>query len=162
MSQFTTEHHYKHGLKSVIALYYDLETTKKKLAALGARNIKLTKEEIRNNQLMREIERELPATPPKVIQKFINPWNHVKQTEHWTNNKSEYLCDINVKIKGVPVTIETQLKFKEEKSGCRSEVKTQVKCKLPLIGRVLEDFVSEDAKRYIEEEHQFIKTALNQ
>ena len=160
MSTFTTQHRYKQELKAVMALYYDGEKTKEKLTALGARNVRLTREELGSNKLTREIEREVPANPPKVIQKFINPWNLVKQTERWTHDKNEYKCAIEVKIKGVPVSIDTLLRFKEDGNGCRSEVETEVKCKLPLIGKVLEDFVAQDAKRYIADEHEFIKSAL--
>lgn len=161
MNTFATKHHYKSPLDRIVGFYHDAKKTQEKLSALGARNVRVDQRPSPSKDLELVIKRELPAKPPKAIERFFHPWNEVQQREQWTwVTDHKLLCSVNIKIKGIPCTIESRLDFEDTADGCVNHIETKVQSKVPVLGRFIEEFIVKDAKRYMDEEYQFIQAHL--
>ena len=160
MASFSREWPYQHDLKRVVAFYRHPDSMVQKFIALGARKVKLGNEILKGSVASREIWRELPANPPKVVSRFFQSWNQVMQKETWDLNEDSPTCEVDIKIKGVPVEMKSFLTFHGDGQCCLFKVSTSVLCAIPLIGKHLENFIIKDATNYIEREFQCVEKML--
>ncbi|WP_250655728.1 DUF2505 domain-containing protein [Alkalimarinus coralli] len=157
------KHSYTQDVDTVFKYFCNAEQVKAKQEALGARNINLVKFEATDTTLEVIIEREVPAEVPRAMKKFLSEWNHVKQVEHWSGTPGEqYHCDISIEINGVPVTIAGTMDLAAEANGCSNTVCLDINCGIPLVGKKLAELVASQSKTSMQEEYQYIKSALDQ
>lgn len=146
---------------TVYANFTDAGEIEAKQKALGARKIRVTQCDTTAEGATVQFDRELPATVPDVLQRFIQPWNSVAQSEDWRKTQDGYAADLTIDVSGVPVDISGTLRLKPKKGGCVNEVRLEFRCGVPFVGKTLADFVAADCERLITEEYDYITDRLD-
>ena len=156
------DHEYAHSLEAVYALFTDAGEIEAKQEALGARSISVEECEIYDDGADITFVRELPADVPRVLRKFLQPWNTVTQSEQWrSTDDGGYDADLEIDIANVPVTISGTLELEPLEDGCVNHVRMTVDCGSPFVGKTLAEFVAKDCKRLIAEEYEYLTERLD-
>ena len=75
--------HFSQGIDVIYDSFRDESFIRRKLAALGARNIEV--EIVEEEYAVKvNIHREMPVEVPALLQKYVKPWNKMIQREIWT------------------------------------------------------------------------------
>ena len=143
-----------------MATFTDAEEIRLKQKALGARDIRIDECEVDADGASVRFTRELPATVPGLLQRFIQPWNRVEQTEQWQPANDGFDARLVIDIAGVPVDVSGSLRLQPATGGCTNEVCIDVVCGIPFVGTALAEFVAADCKRLIAEEYDYITNRL--
>lgn len=155
------DHPYAHGTEAVFALFTDAGEIEAKQEALEAREIHIEECERDAGGASISFVRELPADVPGVLKKFLQPWNTVQQSEAWrVHENGVFKADIDIDIANVPVTITGTLELKPTSDGCVNEVRLDVDCGIPFVGKTLAEFVAVDCKRLLAMEYNYITDRL--
>ena len=155
------DHEYAHDLEAVYALFTDAAEVEAKQEALGARKICIEECELFEDGADVRFVRELPADVPRILTKFLQPWNTVMQSERWwSRDDGRYEADLEIEIANVPVTISGTLELEPLEDGCVNHIRMTVDCGIPLVGKTLAEFVGKDCKRLIAEEYQYLSERL--
>ena len=159
--KITRDHPYAHSTEAVFALFTDADEIEAKQEALEAREIRIEECEREADGATVSFVRELPADVPGILKKFLQPWNTVQQSESWRICDGDvYKADMEIDIVHVPVTISGTLKLKPTDDGCVNEVRLDVDCGIPFVGKTLAEFVAADCKRLIAMEYDYITDRL--
>jgi hypothetical protein len=154
--KLTNTHIYKQNIDAIYEICMNENFVKSKMRALGARNIEVTihkKAEITTV----EITREIPVEVPNTLKSLIKPWVKMTQTEVWKGVAGgPYYCNINIKLHGAPLTIQSQMKLAHTEGGTAAVSITDVNCTIPFIGKALTNFIGETSKEAIEKEFAYI------
>jgi len=155
------DHAYAHSTASVFALFTDSSEIETKQEALGARKIRIVECERDDDGAVVNFVRELPADVPGILSRFLQPWNTVEQSEEWRScDGGVFKADIEIDIANVPVSISGTLKLKPTDDGCVNQVRLDVDCGIPFVGKTLAEFVATDCKRLIANEYEYITDRL--
>ena len=153
---------YDQSLNQLLPFYLEPKAIEKKLLHLGSRDIHIEKESDNGSQYKLKVDREVAVSPPKAIARFFQSWTKITQEETWNLTTDEQLeSRIEVKIPGLPISLNTKIVMTADENCCHQKVKTSVKCSLPLIGKIMEKFIAEDLNRNIEAEASYIKASLD-
>ena len=159
--KISRDHAYAHSTESLYALFTDSKEVEAKQEALDAREIAILDCDKDDDGAVVRFVRELPADVPGILSKFLQPWNTVEQSEHWqVGDNDDYSCELTIDIANVPVTVEGTLELKPTDDGCVNEVRMNVECGIPFVGKTLAEFVAADCKRLIKDEYEYLTDRL--
>ncbi|MEE4379227.1 MAG: DUF2505 domain-containing protein [Candidatus Competibacteraceae bacterium] len=155
------EHHYDHPAAAVFKYFSDPDLIQAKFESIGTRAVEVLEcAEIDGG--VTQSKREVPANVPGVLKKFLGAWNKVTQTEEWgPEEDGERVCDLNVEIAGVPVTVSGTMTLRSEGQGCVNDIHIKVSCSIPLVGGKLAAFVASDTETAMNDEYDYIKSQLD-
>ena len=155
-------HHYSKDVDSDFKFFSDPATVEAKFAGLGARNIELLESGASGSMHITKIKREVPAEGiPALLRKFLGDWNKVVQTEKWRAQEGGVRrCELDVNIVNVPVSVVGTMTLRPEGSGCVNDVRINVTCGIPLVGKPLAEFVARNTKKNMDAEYAYIKGQL--
>ena len=159
--KITAQHRYAHDVAAVYATFIDAKAIQAKQKALGARTVRVTECDVGPDKASVMFDRELPATVPDVLRRFIQPWNHVEQSEEWRRTENGFAAQLSLSISGVPVDVSGSLRLKPVEGGCVNQVRIEVRCGIPFVGKTLAEFVAADCERLIAEEYDYITALLD-
>ena len=149
---------YAHGVEAVFKSFGTKAKIEQKFTAMGARNIEFETCKLTKTSLDVVMSREIPIDAPALLKKFIGDWNFTTQEEHWKGSAAKgYECDMEVSIKGVPVTITGRLVLTGDAEKCVNDVTMTFESGIPLVGKKLAEFVGNMAAGDMEKEYNFIK-----
>ena len=155
------QHRYAHDVATVYAGFVDREEIKAKQKALGARKIRVTQCDTTVDGAEVRFDRELPASVPDILRRFIQPWNRVQQAEKWRRTEDGFAAQLTIDIAGVPVDVAGTLRLKPAKGGCVNQVRIEVSCGIPFVGKTLAEFIAADCERLVAEEYDYISARLD-
>jgi hypothetical protein len=156
------QHHYDYPADAVFKFFSDPDLIQAKFEGIGTRNVEVLECAAADGGIT-QTKREVPANVPGLLKKFLGAWNKVTQTEEWEQGEDgERVCDLNVEIAGVPVTVSGTMTLRSEGSGCVNDIRIKVSCSIPLVGGKLADFVAGDTEKAMDAEYDYIKTQLAQ
>jgi hypothetical protein len=151
------DHEYSHDLGAVYALFTDAAEVEAKQAALGARHVRIEECELYEDGADVRFIRELPADVPRVLARFLQPWNTILQSEQWrSSDNGGFDAELDIEIENVPVSITGSLELEPTDRGCVNHVRVDVDCGIPLVGGTLAEYVAKDCERLIADEYQYI------
>lgn len=154
-------HHYTKGVESVFKFFSEPAAVAAKYAGVGARNVEVLEASESGGVHTVKVRREVPADVPGLLQKFLGAWNKVMQTEQWrTAAGGARTCDLKVDIVGVPVGVTGTMHLRPEGGGCVNDVRLNVTCGIPLVGKKLAEFVAGDIKKAMDAEYAYISAQL--
>jgi len=145
----------------VYGTFTDADEIMAKQQALGARKIRVTTCDKSPDGASVRFDRELPASVPGVLQRFLQPWNRVEQAERWRATEDGFVAELTIDIANVPVDVSGTLKLKPVEGGCVNQVRIDVSCGIPFVGKTLAEFVAADCRRLIAEEYDYITKRLD-
>lgn len=148
-------------MASVYATFIDASNIKAKQKALDARKIRVLECDVAPDRASVKFARELPAAVPDVLRRFIQPWNRVEQSEEWRRTEDGFAAQLAIDIANVPVDVSGTLRLKATQDGCVNEVRIDVSCGIPFVGKTLAQFVAADCERLVAEEYDYIKALLD-
>lgn len=160
MTTVTAKHEYAHNVRTVFALFTDADEIKAKQKALGARKVRVLECKSTPAGASVRFVRELPATVPDVLQRFLQPWNRVEQAEQWRKTADGFAAKLTIDIANVPVSVSGTLRLEPSGSGCINDVRLDVSCSIPFLGKALAEFVAADCKLLVAEEYDYITDRL--
>lgn len=149
-------HEYSVGVDAVLAAFFSDMHIKAKNEELGARNVNIIELERDDVSGKLVITREMQSSfeLPGILSSFHREWNKVRQEEHWVRkDDDEWHCEFRVFIESVPVKIKGNMRLQGSESGCSNEVSVAVRCDVPLLGKKIEKFVTDDLQLKIKQEH---------
>lgn len=156
-------HAYEAGLDKVLGTFLSEAHIHEKNERLGARNVRIS-EFYRDEESARlVVERELSASAevPGVLAGFHKPWNRVRQEEHWfRKDDGEWHCEFRVGIDGVPASIKGVMRLQGTPQAAINFVTLTVRCDVPLIGRLIAEFLATDSHAKIENEYRVTRELL--
>ena len=159
--KISRDHAYAHSTESLYDLFTNSKEIEAKQEALAAREIEVLDCNKDDDGAVVSFVRELPADVPGILSKFLQPWNTVEQSEQWqVGDNDRYSCDLTIDIANVPVTIEGTLTLKPTDDGCVNEVRINVECGIPFVGKTLAEFVAADCKRLVAREYEYLTDRL--
>ncbi len=149
-------HIYKQPIDAIYDRCINEHFVQTKMAALGARHIEVNIHKKEDNTTI-EIVREMPTEVPFALKSLIKPWTKMTQREVWKGEKGgPYYCNITIKVHGAPLSIQGQMKLEAHEGGTAAVSITEVKCTIPFVGKMLENFIGETSKKAIEQEFDYI------
>ncbi len=106
--------------------------------------------------MQREVTRELPS----VLAKVFNPKQTLNFQEEWQADGDGWKGNIQITIKGQPVTLTAEMSLQPKGSGCEYRVSHRCKAKIPLVGGKVEKFVLSQTDDGAVEELDYLKKVL--
>jgi len=154
-------HPYKKGVEEFYKFFADPKTVQTKCEGLGHRNVQNIEAKDEGNAFTIKTNREIPASVPAILQKFLGAWNKVIETDVWTKGEGGVRkCEMDVNLVGVPVKVKGIMTVIPKGSGCENHCDFKATCGIPLIGGKLADFVGGLVKKSMDEEFQYITKAM--
>ncbi len=156
--QVKITHHFIQDAKTIFECYIDKDFTNKRLTALGSQNINFEITSRTGDEVTLNIEHEVPADVPGPMQKFISPMSRVIQAEIWKMNADgSYESYADVDVSGLPANIVGEFLISPKAGGGSTLVATtSIECNVPLVGRMIANFVADATKKTLAEEFAFI------
>lgn len=161
--QLEIEHFYDASLEQVLGAFFDEGHIREKNQRLGSRNVRvpeLTRDELSAKVV---VEREMMASTdvPGILASFHKEWNHVRQEEHWfRKDDGEWHCEFRVRIEGVPAKIKGNMRLQGTDQDCINYVTLNVNCDVPLVGKKIARFLTDDSHTKIENEYRITRQLL--
>ena len=154
-------HPYAHKTSRVYSLFTDAKEITAKQRALGARKINVFECDKGSDGAAVRFVRELPADVPGLLARFLQPWNTVEQAEEWQAlEDGRFRCKLSIDIANVPVDVKGTLTLKPVDDGCVNQVRLNVDCGIPFVGKSLAEFVAKDCQRLVADEFDYITERL--
>ena len=156
-------HSYNAGLERVLGAFFDENHIQEKNERLGSRNVRvpeLTRDELSAKVV---VEREMMASTevPGILASFHKEWNRVRQEEHWfRKDDGEWHCEFRVRIEGVPAKIKGNMRLQGTDQACINYVTLNVLCEVPLLGKKIARFLTDDSHTKIEKEYRITRQLL--
>ena len=155
------DHIHTCDLEQLFSVYVRKDWLTQRYEGIGMRNVYVDRCEKDGDTWHIWTRREVQANIPRALRKFAGEWNLLVQKETWVQKANLYVAEIVVDIESLPVDVTGQLTLKATPTGSVNEVRMQVSCKAPLIGRIAEKFVSHDTGVSIDKEYNWIKSFLS-
>ncbi|MEM7613226.1 MAG: DUF2505 domain-containing protein [Pseudomonadota bacterium] len=154
------DHLYSVSPEALFGTFTDEAALLAKHKALGSRDIVIHRCQVSPEKAEVDFSREVPAEVPSMFKRFIQPWNAVRQTEHWQHNSVGYHAALSLDIKGVPAAITGTLHIEPVDDGCINHIVLTIECSIPLVGGKLAKFIADDAKRQMRDEYEYLSALL--
>ncbi|GLP95889.1 DUF2505 domain-containing protein [Paraferrimonas sedimenticola] len=158
--QIRISHDYQCDPDTLYFAFADGEAVEQKYLALGADAVEFVDHQISDEGCELVTRRELESDIPKVLQSILGQRNTIEQSERWRSEGLEHLCQLKIKLLGVPINIQGQLHIRPTDSGCTNDIQLLVKSAIPLIGGQLEKFVANQCAHMIEAEYAYLTKNL--
>jgi hypothetical protein len=161
--QLEIEHFYDVSLEQVLGAFFDEAHILEKNQRLGSRNVRvpeLTRDDMSAKLV---VEREMTASTdvPGILASFHREWNQVRQEEHWfRKDDGEWHCEFRVRIEGVPARIKGNMRLQGTDEDCINYVTLNVDCEVPLVGKKIARFLTDDSHTKIENEYRITRQLL--
>ncbi len=161
--QLEIEHPYNASLERVLGAFFDEAHIQEKNQRLGSRNVRVS--ELTRDELSAKVvvEREMMASTevPRILSSFHREWNRVRQEEHWfRKDDGEWHCEFRVRIEGVPAKIKGNMRLQGTDQACINYVTLNVYCEVPLLGKKIARFLTDDSHTKIEKEYRITRQLL--
>lgn len=161
--QLEIEHPYNASLERVLGAFFDEAHIQEKNQRLGSRNVRVS--ELTRDELSAKVvvEREMMASTevPGILSSFHKEWNRVRQEEHWfRKDDGEWHCEFRVRIEGVPAKIKGNMRLQGTDQACINYVTLNVYCEVPLLGKKIARFLTDDSHTKIEKEYRITRQLL--
>lgn len=155
-------HEYDHPIDSVIRAFTDPEFYLQKFEGVGAREVEVLAAADDDGVFTIETRRDVPLQVPSALKTFIGSWTTVLQNEEWVEGEDgEFLNQIEINSEGVPALITGSMTLAPKEDGCVNRVVMEIDCRIPLVGRKLEQFVAASTTEQLEAEYDFIREYLD-
>lgn len=152
---------FNQSVDKIYAAYTNADFIKAKMEALGARKVEVEIFESNETKVVKII-REVQVEAPTALKSFVNLWNKMTQTEHWTGTAGgPYFGEMKIEIENAPVKVNSTMQLEQTETGCAAETVTTVKSSIPFLGRLLDNFLGEMTEKSIEEEFNFINQNIS-
>jgi hypothetical protein len=153
--RITENHTYAHSTDTVFFLFTDAKEIEATQKAVGARNIRILDCKRESEGAIVRFVRELPAEVPGLLSRFLKPWNSVEQAQRWrSGDGGRYKADLAIDVANVPITVSGTLELKPVDDGCVNQIRLDVDCSIPLLGKSLAEFAATDCKRIMAAEYK--------
>lgn len=148
---------YSQSVDEIAAAYLDADFLTSKFEDIGSRNIDVTVDVLDDDVYKVTTHREAPADVPRALKSVISSWNKVTQNEKWTGEDGgPYKGEIELETANVPAEMSVVIDIVDNGSGCTCTVTTDIKCKIPLIGKKLAQFIAKESEKAVNDEYGFI------
>ncbi len=155
------KHVYAQGVETVFKSFGDKALIANRFTALGARNIQIDSCKLTKTSMDMHMSREVPVDAPALLKKFMGEWNLATQEEHWTGSAAKgYTGELQLTLKGVPVTITGKLFLSGDAKGCVNDITMTFESSIPLVGKKLAEFVGSTAITQMQKEYEFIRDSF--
>lgn len=156
------QHRYKASLKDVVESLSCPKYITKKYIDLGAQAVNVDEHDCNEDggRIAYSYKSRSPDDLPGPLKMLAQEWTLLKHAENWVRKADEWHCDYTVELEDVPVKLSGSMHLRAEGEGCVNDLQLNITCPIPLIGPMIEEFVSKDSERQIEEEYQYIKAFL--
>ena len=164
MKKVTAVHEYEHDVETVYEAFTDPDFYVDKFEGIGCRNVEVHESaEDDDGGFEIEVQREVKADAPAILQAIIGEWNTLIQSESWQiiEDGEEYSNELEIESESTPVTITGTMTLTAEEDGCVNEVELKIRCSVPLVGKKVEDFVAKDTAASLAAEYEFIQEYLD-
>ncbi len=161
MQHFQTELHYPRPVSAFKEMLESETYLLEKYAWLGEEEVEILNCGEKGGIFCVEVRRIVPIEVPRFAGRFLSPKSHVHEKDEWEIFEPHLLKGIwTVQVKGAPFQLEGTMDVKPSGEGCVQMVTGTVSSAVPLIGRRLERFIAEDARKKIEREGEFNRAWL--
>lgn len=156
------EQPYNHSVEDLVSYYFNAEAAKQKLTDMGNRAVDILLSERGESKGKIEFTYEAQASSnvPSALKALSSEWTAVKQTELWHSDGDTWTCEYDVELDGVPVTLKGSIHVVPSEQGCVSHMSLDINCGIPLLGKMVEEFIAKDSKAQMDGEYAYIQAAL--
>lgn len=161
--QVRVSHPYPLSADELLDFFFNEQSIHAKNQALGAENLALTTEKFVNGQGKIQISRDVKPNSdvPKALKALQKPVNRVHQSESWsTGSNGDFHCQYSVNIDGVPAKLDGKMHIEPNGTGSVIHVELSISCKVPLLGKVISQFIAKDSEMQMEAEYRINQDLL--
>lgn len=97
---------------------------------------------------------------PKALKSFQKAKHRVHQTENWHSADGHFHCEYTVEIESVPATLKGTMHIEPINNESVIHVNLHIECKIPLVGKLIREFIAKDSASQMEKEYQVNKKLL--
>lgn len=159
----TTQQHYNCSVETLIESFFDAKYIAKKFTELGNENVEIRFCDRGPNK--GKISFSYDAQPsdniPPALKSFAGGTTALTQTELWKNQDDQWQCEYTVELDGVPVELTGSMCVTSTEQGCVNEISLNISCPIPILGKMIEEFIEQDSGGQMDAEYQHIKAHLN-
>jgi len=156
-------HDFDHCAETVFNHFFEPKKLIEKNRSLGSKNIEIEYCKREGNEGKIRFSHDIAASNeiPSSLKSFHKEKNRVTQTEHWiVKEDGSYSCQYDVEIQGVPATLKGKMHLVPQGNNAVNNVSLHIKCKVPLLGRVISKFLAKDSELHMEAGYEIIKQQL--
>lgn len=161
--QVKVSHPYPLTADELLEFFFNEQSIQEKNQRLGAENLALTTEKFSNGQGKIHISRDVKPNSdvPKALKALQKPVNRVHQTESWSAGlNGDFHCEYTVNIDGVPAKLDGKMHIEAQGGESVIHVELTINCKVPLLGKVISQFIAKDSEMQMEAEYQINQALL--
>lgn len=157
------QHHYNTSVDALIDTFFDAKYVAQKFSELGNENVDVSFCD--RGPSKGKISFSYAAQPsdniPPALKSFASGATALTQTELWKSQDAAWQCEYTVTLEGVPVDMSGSMCVKATDSGCVNEVTLNIDCRIPILGTMIEEFITQDSEAQMQAEYQHTKAHLN-
>lgn len=156
------QQHYNCSVEALIDSFFDASYIAKKFTELGNENVDVSfcDRGPSKGKISFSYDAQPSDNMPPALKSFAGGATPLTQTELWKNQNDQWLCEYTVALNGVPVELSGSMCVKATDTGCVNEVSLTVSCPIPILGKMIEEFIEQDSEGQMQAEYQHIKAHL--
>lgn len=153
---------YSNSVDEVIECFFDEKYIAKKFTELGNENVdvEFCDKGPSKGKICFSYMAKPSANIPPALKSFASGATPLKQTELWKLIDDEWHCEYTVELDGVPVELKGTMIVASTGQGSVNNVTLNVVCGIPILGKMIEEFIAQDSEEQMKAEHQHIKAHL--
>lgn len=156
------QQHYNTSVEALIESFFDASYIKQKFSALGNDNVEVgfCDRGPSKGKISFSYSAQPSGNIPPALKSFAGGATPLTQTELWKNQDGCWQCEYTVVLDGVPVELSGSMNVTATDKGCVNKISLNIACGIPILGKMIEEFIVQDSKDQMEAEYQHIKAHL--
>jgi hypothetical protein len=157
----TARHTYAHPIDEVFTSFTNADLITRRLTDAGASNVKVLQNSVLGDRAIIKTERVVASEIPAALKRIAGATNTLVQSENWSRQADgSRTCQLNIEVKGVPVTMRGTMRLAPTADGCANEIAIDINSSIPFLGGQLVKFSAEGAQQSLAGEYRAIQAIL--
>lgn len=160
MATLNKEYRYNHPVQDIYTVASTEDCFRAKMKEQHAVDIKVESRNGSDVVYTYLVERELPSFIPKMLRKQLEKLSHmsVRQQEKWTKESdSKFVYHMVTELDQMKIRVENTSTFVADGDECVNHIAMTFSCGLPIIGKKLAEYVSEENVGIMDNEYRMLK-----
>jgi len=107
------------------------------------------------------LDRYVTRDYPKAFKHLLPAKAHMIHIEEWEPDGDGYKGTYNVDVKGAPVVVFSEFTLKRKSTGCELRIIHGVTCKIPLVGKKIEQYILKQTRDQFSDQLRFLDLRLS-
>ncbi|WP_028117934.1 DUF2505 domain-containing protein [Ferrimonas senticii] len=157
MTNIHLEHRYPAPCEQVLNHFWQPQLVEQKYLAQGAKQVRVA---VVDNEI--RSQRQMQSDVPAMLKSLLGSDISIEQSEQWLETEDGFDCQFQVKLAGVPISIDGVMQWRNYSNGCCNYLNLNIQSSIPILGKTLEAFVGKSCQAMADSEQRYLLEQLHE